>query len=123
MPSPFLTRALAGQTKAAALFAIATLTLIVLMVPHEAQAEDGRVTGYVFEADRTVFLEGDDGALYVLKGKNLLAFHDAYVSVAGTLRVTRQGEYELTVSSIGNATPPSDLFVEEQPQTAAHGVQ
>lgn len=123
MPSSFLARALAGQAKVAFLCAMAALVMALSMVPDMAQAEDGRVTGYLFEADRTVFLEGDDGALYVLKGKNLKAFHDAYVSVAGTLRVTSQGEYELTVSSIDNATPPSDLFVEEQPQTVAHGVQ
>lgn len=123
MPSPFLSRALARQAKGAILCAIAALALTMLTAPDVARAEDGRVTGYVFEADRTVFLEGDDGALYVLKGKNLKAFHDAYVSVVGSLRVTSQGEYELTVSSIDNAIPPSDQFVEEQPQTVAHGVQ
>ena len=87
----------------------------LLFLAGGADAKGKAVRGFVFEAEKAVFLESDDGDIYVLKGKGLDKYYDKYVEVSGETKTNAQGENELTVSSVKIMTAPGAGVSEDQP--------
>lgn len=96
---------------------LAALSAVVLTVEGMSATSAAATTcrGYVFEAENAIFLETDDGNIYVLKGADFSKYFDKYVEAAGEVRVNEHGENVLTVKSIKAMKPPAGGPMEDQP--------
>lgn len=86
----------------------------LVLLADGVDAGNGAFKGFVFEAEKAVFLESDDGNIYVLKGKGLEKYYDKYVEVSGEIKTNAQGENELTVKSVKAAAQGAGMS-EDQP--------
>jgi len=91
------------------------LTAGLLLWADGVDAKSEAFRGFVFEAEKAVFMESDDGDIYVLKGKGLEKYYDKYVEVGGESRINALGENELTVKSVKVMAAPGTAMSEDQP--------